>query len=341
MIQSSTSQPQSQKPSLMSLLSGSWTTQAVYVAAKLGLSDLLHNKPQTAAELAAATGTQAEPLYRLLRGLASLGVYEEQADGKFTLTPSADGLRRDVPNSQWAMAVMIGEEHYAAWGELLHCVQTGGSGFEKVYGEPIFDWLGKHPEQAAVFDQAMVSVHGRETAGMIDAYDFSSIGTLADIGGGNGSLLCEVLARHKNLKGMLCDLPGVLERAKPRILSLGMTDRIQPIPTNFFESVPSGGDAYLMRHIIHDWTDEQSLTILRNVRKAIGPKGRLLLVESVILPGNDPSFAKFLDLNMMVVPGGKERTEQQYRALYEAAGFRLERIVPTKTDVSVIEGVPV
>ncbi len=331
----------SNAPTLFSLLSAYWTSQAIYVAAKLGLSDQLAKESQTAAQLAAATGVKPEPLYRLMRALASVGMYNEGPDGRFTMTPLAEGLRSDARYSQRALALMIGEEHYLAWGELLHCVRTGQSGFEKVYGEPVFDWLSKHPEQAAVFDQAMVSVHGRETAAMIDAYDFSTFGTLADVGGGNGSLLREVLARTPGLKAMLCDLPGVLERAKPQIAASGLAERIRMIPTNFFEEVPAGANAYLMRHIIHDWTDEQSVQILRNVRKAIGPDGRLLLIESVIAPGNEPSFGKMLDLNMMVVPGGKERTEAQYRELYTAAGFRLERIVPTAADVSVIEGHPV
>lgn len=331
----------SNKPTLGPLLTAYWTSQCIYVAAKLGLSDLLHAEPQTPAQLAAATGMLPEPLYRLLRALASVGVYAEQPDGRFAMTPLAEDLRSDVPGSQRALALMIGEEHYFAWGELLHCIRTGQSGFEKVYGEPIFDWLSKHPDQAAVFDQAMVSVHGRETAAMIDAYDFSQLGTLADVGGGNGSLLREVLARTPGLTGWLCDLPGVLQRAQPLIAASGLADRMRTIPTNFFEEVPAGANAYLMRHIIHDWTDEQSVQILGNVRKAIGPGGRLLLVEMVITPGNEPSMAKMLDLNMMVVPGGKERTEAQYRALYEAAGFRLERIVPTASEVSVIEGLPV
>ena len=324
--------------SLAPLLSGFWVSQSIYVAAKLGLSDLLKNGPQTAADLAAKTGSNPPALYRLLRALASVGVYREQSDGRFTNTPASEELRSDIENSRRAMAVMMGEEHYIAWGELLYCIQTGQKGFDKIYGEPIFDWMAKHPEQAAIFDQAMVSVHGRETGAMLDAYDFSSIGTLADVGGGNGSVLRGVLARYPRMRGMLCDLPGVLERAKPLIEADGLADRLQTHPTNFFEAVPAGADAYLMRHIIHDWTDEQSLQILGNVRKVLKPEGRLLVVESIIPPGNDPNFGKLLDLNMLVIPGGKERTEAEYRELYANAGFELTRITPTAGDVSVIEG---
>jgi len=324
------------------LITSNWTTQAVYVAAKLGISDIIQKSgPQSAEELAKSTGVLAEPLFRVLRALASLNVYRQRADGKFELTPLAEQLRKDVPGSQHAIAIMMGEEHYHAWGELLYSVQTGKTAFDKIYGKPIFEWLGEHPEQAAVFDAAMVSIHGRETGAMIDAYDFSQFGVLADVGGGNGSVLRAILKHVSSVRAMLCDLPGVLERAKPLIEADGLTDRIDLKPTNFFESVPAGADAYLMRHIIHDWTDEQSLVILKNIRKVIGSGGRLLVIEGVVPAGNDPSFSKLLDLNMMVMPGGKERTEAEYRALFAAGGFRLERVVPTASEIQVLESVPI
>ena len=334
---------QSAPPTMISsLLIGYWTSQSVYVAAKLGLADLIHQHgPQTAGELAKATSTHAESLYRLLRALASVGVFREDAENRFGMTPLAEQLRSDVEGSQRAFAMMVGEEHYASWGELLYSIQTGKTAFEKIYGMPIFDWMADHPEQAATFDAAMVAVHGRETSAMLDAYDFSSIGTLADVGGGNGSVLRGILARFPKLRGMLCDLPGVVERAKPLIAKAGLQDRLQTVPTNFFESVPAGADAYLMRHIIHDWADRESLVILKNIRRVIRPDGRLLVVEGIVPSGNDPSFTKILDLNMLVIPGGKERTEDEYRKLYEEAGFKLNSITPTKSDVSVIEGRPV
>ncbi len=257
------------------------------------------------------------------------------------MTAAAEPLRSDAEGSQRSLAIMMGEEHFACWGELLHSIRTGETAFQKLYGEPIFNWLAKHPDKARIFDEAMVGVHGRETGAMLEAYDFSGIGTLADVGGGNGSVLRSLLARYPQMRGMLCDLPGVVERARPLIDAAGLSQRIQAIPTDFFAAVPEGADAYLMRHIIHDWTDEQSLTILRNVRRAIGSEGRLLLIETVIPAGNDPGFAKLLDLNMLLIPGGRERTETEYRALYAAAGFCLAKITPTPADVSVIEGRPV
>lgn len=320
------------------LITGYWSTQAVYVAAKLGLADLLIDGPRTAEDLARITKVHAPSLYRLMRGLASLGVFADDGTGRFSLTPAAECLRSDLPGSQRALAIMSGEEQYRAWGELLYSVQTGKIAFDKIYGMPVFDFLSKNLEQAKVFDAAMVGVHGRETSAMTDAYDFSEIGVLADVGGGNGSLITTVLQKHPKLKGILYDLPGVVERAKANLAAAGVADRCQVIGGSFFESIPSGADAYLMRHIIHDWDDEKSKTILNNVRKAMKSDGRLLLVEGVIPPGNDPSFGKLLDLTMLVIPGGKERTEEEYRDLYEACGFQLTRIVPTKAEVSVIEG---
>jgi hypothetical protein len=233
---------------------------------------------------------------------------------------------------------MCGEEHYKAWGELLYSVKTGKIAFDKVYGMPVFEFLSQNIEQAKVFDAAMVGVHGRETEAMTDAYDFSGIGVLADIGGGNASLLITVLKRYPAIQGILYDLPGVAERARANLQAAGLADRCRIMGGNFFESVPAGADAYLMRHIIHDWDDEKAMTILRNVHQAIGKDGRLLVVEGVIPPGNDPSFGKLLDLTMLTIPGGKERTAEEYRLLFRTGGFELTRTVPTKAEVSVIEG---
>lgn len=326
-------------PELMNrMLTGYWTTPSLYVAAKLGIADLLANGPRTADDLAQATNVHAPSLYRLLRGLASMGVFTDDGTARFSLTPLAECLRSDVPGSQRALAIMCGEEHYKAWGELLYSVQTGKIAFDKLYGMPVFEYLSKNLDQAKVFDAAMVGVHGRETVAMTDAFDFSGIGVLADLGGGNGSLLTTVLKKYPALQGILYDLPGVTERAKVNLEAAGLADRCKVIGGSFFESVPEGADAYLMRHIIHDWDDEKATTILRNVHDAMGKEGRLLVVEGVIPPGDEPCFGKLLDLTMLTIPGGKERTEEEYRTLYEAGGFHLTRIVPTKAEVSVIEG---
>ncbi len=337
MTTSSTPSPQAE---LRRMMTGYWTAQCIYVAAHLGLADLLKDGPLPVARLAEATGTHAPSLYRLLRGLAGEGVFAEDAEGRFGLTPLAECLRSDRPDSQRAMALMMGEEHYRCWGELLYSIRTGRTAFEKLYGQPIFTWLAGQPQAAQIFDAAMVGVHGAESAAMLDAYDFAGFGTLVDVGGGNGSLLTTALNRHPRLRGVLFDRPDVIERARPLLEQAGLADRCTAVGGDFFQSVPSGGDAYLMRHIIHDWDDDRSLAILKNVRRVMPAAGKLLLVEGVVPPGNGPSFTKMLDLNMLVIPGGKERTEEEYRELYAAAGFRLSRIVPTRRDVSVIEGVP-
>jgi len=321
------------------LISGYWMTQALYVAAKLGIADLLKAGPRSIDDLAAQTQSHPRSLYRLLRGLASIGIFAQNERNQFELTPLAELLRSDVPGSQWAAAVSSGSTFYRAWGEMLYSVKTGGTAFDKVFGSPVFDYLSNHPEEAALFDRTMVSVHGRETAAMLEAYDFSGIRLLADVGGGNGSVLTEALQKYPKLHGMLYDLPNVVERAKPLLAEASLAGRCQAIGGSFFESVPAGADAYLLRHIIHDWDDEKSLIILRNIHRAIGPSGRLLLVESVIPEGNEPSFGKLLDLAMLVIPGGLERTAEEYRRLYDEAGFRLTRIVPTSAEVSFIEGV--
>jgi hypothetical protein len=237
-----------------------------------------------------------------------------------------------------ALATVRGEFQYRAWGKLLHSVQTGQSAFEKVYGKPIFDYFTEDPETGKLFDQAMTGVHGRETDAMLEAYDFTRVGTLADIGGGNGSVLTGILRKYPAMEGILFDLPAVVERARANIEAAGLEGRCQVVPGNFFEAVPPGADAYLLRHIIHDWDDDKSVTILRNCHRAMGQGGRLLVVEGVVPPGNQPSVSKFFDLAMMVLPGGMERTQEEHRQLFEAAGFRLASIVPTRTWVSVIEG---
>jgi len=328
----------SAESNLQRLLTGTWISQMLYAAAKLGLADHLAGEPMSAEDLAPAVGVQAEPLYRLMRALAGEGVFAEDEHRRFSLTPMAELLRSDAAGSKQAMAIMLGEEHHAAWGQIIYSLQTGKPAFDHVYGQPIFDYLASHPEAARVFDAAMTAVHGSETAQMLSAYDFSGCKTLADIGGGNGSLITMVLQKHPQLKGILYDIDHVVARAKPRLEAAGVADRCQIVAGNFFDSVPSGADTYLMRHIIHDWDEARCIKILKNVRAVLPAGGKLLLIEAVVPTGNEPSFGKLMDINMMVLPGGKERTADEYRALYVAAGFKLSRIVPTAGVMSLIEG---
>jgi len=324
---------------LAQMLSGYWVTQAVYVAAKLGLADLLKDGPLSFEELAAQAGAHPRSLYRLLRALASLGVFAEESDGRFALTPLAERLRSDVAGSQRSFALMLGEEHYQAWGELLYSVQTGEIGFDRVFEQPIFEYLAEHPDKGQIFDDAMTGIHGRETAEVLSAYDFGQFGTVADIGGGNGSQLTAILQANAEVRGILFDRPEVIGRSIPRLQEAGVADRCDAVGGNFFDSVPAGADAYLLRHIIHDWDDDNALTILTNCRGAMRDGGKVLVVESVIPPGNEPFFGKLLDLTMLVIPGGMERTEAQYRGLFEEAGLRLAQVVATRGEVSVLEAV--
>jgi hypothetical protein len=320
------------------LLSGYWKSQAVYGAAKLEIADLLAAGPKTVVQLAAESGAHGPSLYRLLRALASIGIFAETDDGRFALTTLAEPLRRGVPGSQWAMAVMMGEEHYHVWGDLIFTLETGETAFDRIYGMPIFEFLSENEEKGRIFDEAMTSIHGRETAAICGAYDFSEVAVLADIGGGNGSTLMPILQQHPRLRGMLFDLPPVIERARENFAAARLAERCELLAGSFFEKIPRGADAYFMRHIIHDWNDEEALAILRNCHAALPADGRLLVAESVIPPGNEPSFGKWLDLTMRVMPGGKERTEAEYRELFRQAGFRLASITPTAAEVSVIEG---
>src|SRR6516162_6212527 len=320
------------------MITGYWTSQAIYVAAKFGIADHLKHGPKTVGELAGATSTNPDALYRLLRALASVGIFTEGEARRFSLTPLAEPLRSDVAGSKRALALMSGDEPFRAWAEIDYSIRTGKVAFDKVFGKPIFDYLGDHPDKARNFDAAMVGVHGRESDAVLDAYDFSVFGVVADVGGGNGSQMTEILKKHNGVKGILFDLPHVIERAKERVRAAGLLDRCQLVSGSFFEAVPEGADAYVMRHIIHDWDEEKCLTILRNCHRAMSSASKLLVIESVIPPGNEPFFGKFVDLQMLLIPGGKERTENEYRALLARAGFELTRIVPTATEVSIVEG---
>ena len=241
------------------MITGYWVSQAIYAAAKFGIADHLKDGPRSIDDLAATTSTNSDALYRLLRALASIGIFAEGEPRQFSLTPLAEPLQSDIPGSKRALALMSGDEQFHAWAEIEFSIQTGSTAFERVYGKPIFEYLGEHPDKARIFDAAMVGIHGRESDDILDAYDFSSMRVVADLGGGNGSQIINLLKRYPNLKGILFDLPHVIERAKKQIESAGLTDRCELVGGDFFDAVPNGADAYMMRHIIHDWDDEKSL----------------------------------------------------------------------------------
>jgi hypothetical protein len=327
---------------LLPMIFGYMTTQAISVAAKLGVADLLAKGAKTADELAQTIGVKPRPLYRLLRALASVGVFAEDNAGRFGLTPLAEPLRSDAPDSLRAFAIFMGADwHWRVWSELSYSVQTGQPGFERVYGKAYFDYLAENPDPARVFNDAMTSFSTSGSAAVIDAYDFTGITKLVDVGGGHGLLLASILQKHPQMRGILFEAPIVAEGAGNAIKERGLAGRCEVVAGDFFASVPAGGDAYIMKHIVHDWDDEHALTILKNCHQAMTDNGKLLVVEMVIPEGNAPSLGKFLDLEMLLFLHSYERTEAEYRALFKQAGFRLTRIVPTRMPHSVIEAMRV
>jgi hypothetical protein len=326
---------------LIQMATACWASRVLYVAARLRLADHLASGPKTAEALAGPTETHAPSLGRLMRTLASMGLLTEKENQCFGLTPLGEALKSGAPGAARATVLTLaGDWIWNGFGNFLYSVQTGKSGLEKSLGQPIFDWLAKHPTEASLFSETMIGVHGEEPATVAAAYDFSSVGTLVDVGGATGHLLCTVLARHTGIRGILFDLPHVVRDAPALIHSRGLTDRITIEPGSFFEKVPEGHGAYLLSHIIHDWSEEQCLKILGHCRRAMKPESRLLIVEMVLPPGDTPHPGKMLDMMMLVGPGGQERTGDEYRALLAKAGLRMTRIVPTESPVSVVEAVP-
>jgi len=322
------------------MITGFAVSQAIHVVAKLNVAEHLATGPLPVEQLAQKAGADPEALYRLLRALASVGIFTEPSPRRFHNTPMSECLRPDVPGSQHAGALMIGSLCYRSFTELPWSIETGRPGFDKVFGAPVFDWLARHPEEGRGFDQAMASIHGPETPAIIEAYGFTHFKTIVDVGGGNGSTLIEVLEHAPKSSGIVFDLPGVVERTAPLIHAAGLAGRCRAEAGSFFESVPKGADAYVLRHIIHDWDDQKSTQILRRCRDAVAAGGKVLLVESVIPPGDEPHPGKWLDVIMLAVPGGRERTRAEYETLLAAAGLKLQRIVPTRSPVSVLEAVP-
>ncbi len=324
---------------LMQMLFGAQMQRSVCLASRLGIPDLLATQSQTVEELADKTGMNAPSLYRLLRTLASIGVFSETADRKFELTPISSLLRSDVSNSVRDFAVMMGEDWiWQAWGELPYSVETGGVAHEKVQGMGSFEFFQKNEEAGKVFNAAMTNFTRAIIPAVIEVYDFSGVNRLVDIAGGHGLLLAGILKANPHLQGVLFDLPFVIEGAGELLQKEDVSDRVELASGDFFESVPKDADAYMMKHIIHDWDDENSIKILQNIRSAMNDNGKVLIIEMVVPEGNEPSPSKALDILMLVMEGGKERTKDEYRKLLEASGFRLTRIIPTKSPYSVIEG---
>ena len=326
---------------LIQMAAASWVAATVYAAAKLGLADHLVTGPRSAVELAGVTHTHAPSLHRLMRTLAGLGILTERDAQRFALTPLGEALKTGAPGSARATLIAFcGPAFWHSWEEMLYALQTGKPGFDKANGMPVFEFLAQHPEEASYFSEAMVGFHGAEPPAVAAAYDFSGITTVVDVGGATGNMLAAILARHSGMHGVLFDRPHVVREALTLLKARGVEQRVTIEAGDFFETVPSGGDAYLLSHIIHDWNEEQCLAILGHCRRVMKPDGRLLIVETVLPAGDTPHQGKIQDMVMLVVPGGQERTEAEYASLLGKARFRLARVVPTDSVVSVVEAVP-
>lgn len=336
--------PASEMPApvaMLQMIQGFWVSRAIYVAAELRIADLVADHSMSAEALAEATGTHAPSLYRLLRALASVGVFAEDEAGHFGLTPVAATLRSNQPGSLREFAIVeLAADHYPAWTEVLHSVKSGQVAFHKVFGKDAWEHRAEHREHGELFDQAMASFGNVVNQAAVESYDFAQFSRVADVGGGDGSLLAQILKTHTQVHGILLDLPQVIPGAERFIRSQGLTERCRVVAGNFFDAVSADADAYVLKWILHDWDDDDCVTILGNCRRAMSKNAKLLIVEAIIPPGNVPSFHKFMDLNMMVMLGGRERTETEYRSLLAAAGFELTQVAPTHTEMMVIEGRP-
>lgn len=325
----------------LDLINGFRVSQAIHVAATLGIADLLRDGPRSSDDLAAATGTHADALYRLLRALASVSVFREDPDRRFALTPLGECLRSDAHEPMGPWAVHIGQpEVWRAWGELLDSVRTGENAFCRVHGVNTWEYYVRNPQAGAIFDRAMTGLSRRQANVVLKAGNFERFRCVVDVGGGHGLLLSAILAHHQLLRGVLFDQPHVVAGSEPVLRAAGVADRCQVVGGDFFEALPDGGDAHVLKFILHDWEDAQATAILRTCRRAIAPNGKLLVIDSEISPPNEGPLGKFRDLNMLVHPGGRERTRKEWMALFAAGGFRLVRATPTEASLSIIEGDP-
>jgi hypothetical protein len=315
---------------LFKLATGKMITKPLYLAAKFAIADHLADGPKHVDQLAAAAGLHAPSLYRLLRTLASVGVFQEDGEHRFQNTATSE-LLKSGPTLRAMVLWLNDPRHDRAWENLEHTLQTGQPCVETTYGKPVFEWLPTVPDLAAIFHQAMAGNSATMHAAVIDAYDFAGISTLVDVGGGHGSLLLRILQRHPQMKGIVFDAPHVVDGAKKAIAEAGLTARCEAAGGDFFHAVPDA-DAQIMSFILHDWDDARSLALLKNCRAK-----KLLVVELVVAEGNAPSFGKIIDMEMLAFTGGIERTEKEYRALLQQAGYRLERVIPTHSPCSLLE----
>lgn len=324
---------------LLQLILGKFVSRAIAVAAELRVADVLKEAPLQLEELAARTGANPDGLYRLLRALAAVGVFELRANQCVANNELSTLLRADVPGSHRANALWFSDvSGWTAWGRLDHSVRTGKPAFDEVFGSDLFAWLDGHPLSSRVFQEAMTGLSAATGSALAAAYDFSTVRELVDVGGGHGTLLSLLIDHFPNLRGILFDRPEVIQSGAEVLKAGRHAADIEPVAGNFFESVPAGADAYLLKYIIHDWDDEHCIRLLANCRRAMATGGRVLIVELVLVDRPESSLTKLIDLEMLVMtPGGRERTEQEFSSLLARAGLQFARLIPTQSPVSVIE----
>ena len=326
---------------ILQIITNFWNSRAVYVIAKLGIADLLKSGPRSAEDLADSTGMHAPSLYRVLRAVASAGILSPEQDGRFGLTPLSELLVTDTPGSmRWFVMSELGQEHYPAWGNLMHSVETGEIAFDNFFGTDIWKYFQKHPDDAAVFNDSMSGMTAVVNEKITSLYDFSRFNKIVDVGGGHGGLITSILTANPQAFGVLFDATEVVAGARPKLEAAGIADRCAAVAGDFFQSVPTGGDAYIMKWIIHDWDDARAIRILKNCRSQMPQNGRVIIVDCVVPEGNQPDFSKFFDLNMLVMTGGKERTAKEFDQLLAAADLRFLRVIPTELPTSIIEAEP-
>lgn len=314
-------------------------SRALHVAAELGIADYLTGSSKSAAELALATNCDKDALGRLLRMLASNGVFAEDAQGRFSLTPLANALRSDVTGSLRDAISMVDDTWWNVYGQLGYSVRTGLPAYEQAIGMKLFEYHALHPDVNERFAKGMANFGGHENRLIATTYDFSQFQCIVDVGGGRGSFIAEVLKTYPTTRGVLYDRPDVVDHPT-HVVAAGVRDRCELLAGDFFSSVPAGGDVYVMKRVIHDWDDDRSELVLRNCRRAMAETGRILTIDAVIPPGNGLHPAKDSDLLMMALVGGRERTEEEFRSLYDRAGFRVTKVISTPSVLSIVEGKP-
>jgi hypothetical protein len=327
-------------PVVFQMATSYWTSQTIYVAAKLGVADVLSEGSKSCDEIASATGANRKCLTRLTRALVALSVLAVDGDGRFRLTEIGASLQSGMPGSMRSMILTLGEEHYQAWGKLIESIKSDKPAFDEVYQRPLFEYLAQNSAAAHTFNEAMTDMTSQVALATVLAYDFSRSRVVADIGGGHGVLLDSILRSNPSTTGILFDSEHVIEGATRYIESNGVGDRRRSIGGDFFESIPVGADIYILKNVLHDWSDDRAVRILKNCRCAMGPEAKLLVIEVVLPLTDEPVFGSLLDLNMLVMSGGRERTKDEYGRLFEESGFRLTQAIPTRALVSILEAIP-